>query len=368
MFRERLLSLVILVTVCLPATALTQDTTNPKPVDEASTATTAASVCEQPPAGFNPLTASDLDLEQYGFPPRPDSHKVRPYERWKKMAIATRIRPELKPTTRYSGPPKRWNVVRSGGSLLTIDSDNWSGFAFTVDTGTFAANNSEVDAQWIVPAVQQAPGICTSTPDYSVQWVGFDGAIDSGSSDVLQAGTEAYVLCTNGDMQATYSAWFEWFPASLTELAGFTVGPGDGVQISVYYTTASPQGHAYFLNESTNLTACMNFSKPRNPRYGGNSVEWIMERPTVDGAISNLPNFGYFGLNDGLATNGTGVSYTPGATIAGATSEEITMTCPPWNPSTACGRRGSNISTFNLNTGAEGDNTLWFTADVPAGP
>lgn len=35
-----------------------------------------------PPDGFDPLTASDEQLETYGFPPRPDKENIDEYESW----------------------------------------------------------------------------------------------------------------------------------------------------------------------------------------------------------------------------------------------------------------------------------------------
>jgi hypothetical protein len=368
MFCRTPLSILALAAVYVSTVALAQETAYGKWVTDPNNQETAVFAYGPPPAGFNPLTATDVELEQLGYPPRPDRTEARRYSRWKKMVTAKRITPELKPAARYSSLPRGLKVIAAEGSVELSSSKNWSGFAFTAPVGTFAANDSEIDAEWTVPAAQQAPGVCSSTSDYSSQWIGFDGAAESDSSDVLQSGTEADAYCIGGVTVATYYAWVEWFPAGSMQVTNFAVNPGDGIQLSVSYTTASPQGHATFMNEATNQSVSMAFNKPRSPRYAGSSVEWIMERPTIDGALPDLSNYGFFGFNDGAAYNASATSYTPGSNPSGTTSWEITMVCPPWNPSTACGRRGSNISTFNLNVGNEGENTLWFTANPPAGP
>jgi len=369
MSRRTLLSLVrlSLAAFCFSMAAMAQDTTYGKWVTDPNNLATAAFVYAPPPNGFNPLTASATELEQFGLPPRPTRSEAERYARWKRMVTATRMKPELKPTGIYNGLPRDRRIVSSTDSSITSTSENWSGYAFVVADDTFAANNSEVYAEWIVPAVQQAPGICTSTPDYSAQWVGFDG--DSVSTDVLQAGTEADVVCTHREPDPSYYAWFEWYPALGVQVSNFPVSAGNGMQVAVWYTTASPQGHTLLLNQTTNESALIGFTEPSGATYLGNSAEWIMERPMVGGALPNLPNFGFFGFNDGFAVNNSGVSYTPGARLRGVTEEQITMVYPPWNPTTTCnGRRGpTDISTFNLNVGNEGDNTMWFTADPPAG-
>jgi hypothetical protein len=60
----------------------------------------------QPPAGFDPLTASDKELTRYGFPPRPDPEKVpEAYAHWQKLVSVPRIaNPTLQQTTIYNGP------------------------------------------------------------------------------------------------------------------------------------------------------------------------------------------------------------------------------------------------------------------------
>jgi hypothetical protein len=49
------------------------------------------SVFGRPPAGFNPLTASDAELDEYGFPPRPN-HDLGPeaQKRWEQRVMSRR--------------------------------------------------------------------------------------------------------------------------------------------------------------------------------------------------------------------------------------------------------------------------------------
>jgi hypothetical protein len=60
----------------------------------------------QPPAGFDPNTASDKELTRYGFPPRPDPEKApEAYAHWRKLVSVPRIaNPTLQQTTIYNGP------------------------------------------------------------------------------------------------------------------------------------------------------------------------------------------------------------------------------------------------------------------------
>ncbi len=378
MSRRSLLSplLLALAALCFSGVALAQDTAHGRWVTDANNRATGVFLFEPPPPEFKPLMASDVELEQHGFPPRPSEPER--YARWKRMATARFITPELKPIAVHHALPKNRKIVSSAGNAITSTSDNWSGYIFAVPDLTFALNNSMIYAEWTVPAVMQAPGVCTSTAVMAAQWVGFDGL--TAGEDLLQAGTEGDATCVKPRRHpittATYYAWFEWLPGSAYQLTNFPVGPGNAVQVSVWFTTAEPFGHAVFINLSTDQGTLIGFNPPSGTNYFGNSAEWILERPcltVVDGTctdFANLANYGFFAFDSAFAFN-TQVSYLPGTTPAGATSEQITMVCPPWNPSTSCvGRHHSNIniSTFNLTTGKEGNNAMTFTAEPPAGP
>jgi hypothetical protein len=380
MSRRTLLSLALLslAAFCFSSAALAQDNAYGKWVTDPNNLATPVFVYAPPPTGFNPLTASDVELDQYGFPPRPSRQEAGGYARWKRMVTATRVTPEVTPTLIYNELPRDWTVDSSAGNTKTGTSRNWSGFAYSVASGTFATNESMVCAEWTIPAVEQATGVCSSTLYQSSQWVGFDGAPSSGSSDILMAGTAANASCTiprrTPITTATYSAWYEWYPNPEAQLSGLPVSPGDAMDVCVFYTipsAASTQGHASIYNQTTNLGVAVGFNPSSGTTYVGDSAEWIMQRPTptvAGGTLPDLPNFGFFGFNDAYAVDPSSpINYTPGAKIRGVTSEQITMACNPtsWSPSVAC-NRPTNISTFNLNVGRDGDTTMWFTADPPA--
>jgi hypothetical protein len=60
----------------------------------------------RPPAGFDPLTASDNELKRYGFPPRPNAKRApEAYKQWRKLVLVPRKgNPKLQPTNIYDGP------------------------------------------------------------------------------------------------------------------------------------------------------------------------------------------------------------------------------------------------------------------------
>ena len=71
----------------------------------------------QPPTGFDPLSASDAKLAQFGFPPRPDAQSAPDrYAVWKKLVTAPqqRLQPALEHTTIHNGRAHRVSPGAAG--------------------------------------------------------------------------------------------------------------------------------------------------------------------------------------------------------------------------------------------------------------
>jgi hypothetical protein len=138
------------------------------------------------------------------------------------------------------------------------------------------------------------------------------------------------------------------------------IDPGDLVGVEVWYTTAYPHGHAYIANYTLNVAGTYSFSPPSTTTYLGDSVEWVLERPGISGGLSDLMNYVGDAFNDDYAYNGRRYYY-PSSTNAGTTTYRISMTCPPWNPSSSC------TSTTIISTPHRyGRDALWFYDSKPA--
>lgn len=140
----------------LSSPAMAQSSAYGKWVFDSAGLATPAFVYDAPPAGFNPLTASDVELEQYGFPPRPPQSDSARYSVWKRAARATRVAPQLIPTNIYNGPVRNVKIglpMKSAaqGTTCNSNSDNWGGYAVTGANGTFTVNHGDVSADWSVP-------------------------------------------------------------------------------------------------------------------------------------------------------------------------------------------------------------------------
>ena len=354
-------SFAVAIALCgLSALAMANGTPSAESVASDQTNVQGVVSYPQPPADLDPLSASDAELEQYGFPPRPDAQSApEAYTHWQKLVSVPRIAsPKLQQTTIYNSPAQHVLIGETLDNLsVSTTSDNWSGYAVTGAKGTFTKNDSFIFLEWVVPIAQQAFGVCNGVWDYSSQWDGFDGFY---SGDVLQAGTEADAYCSDSMYGTFYSSWIEWYPFAETRVSVPAAQPGDLMGSEVSYTTASPHGHAYLANYTLQQAASYAFNPPSTTTFVGNSAEWIEERPGFSTGLADLTNYVADQFNSAYANNTSSYFY-PGSSPAGTTTFALTMTCPPWTPSSSCSST-THMSTPNLS----GLETLWFYDSTPA--
>jgi hypothetical protein len=131
-----------------------------------------------PPAGFDPVTASDGALAHYGYPPRPDAETApNAYASWKNVMSrpARRINPVFQATNIYNRPASILSTTPGKGKGASgTTSHNWSGYAVLDSSNPFKTTNTTTYGAFVIPVAQQASGSC-SGQDYSSQWVGVDG-------------------------------------------------------------------------------------------------------------------------------------------------------------------------------------------------
>ena len=235
-----------------------------------------------PPAGFNPVIASDEQLATYGFPPYPDKQTdPARYAQWVKAMGASRTRwnGELKHTGAYNGPgrpaPAPANASAGPGVSYYY---NWSGF---VNTNTLTKYNAKTSfyaiwSEFNVPAVNQPAGVCDGGWDWEVSWNGIDGNQDQKA--LLQGGSSSEAYCSGGTYAWDYFAWIEWWP-SYDIIGEFGVNPGDDMYV-VTWNTSPTQGYVYLNDETTGAYSTYGLNpKSGQPGLIGNSAEYIVERP-----------------------------------------------------------------------------------------
>ncbi len=276
-----------------------------------------ATTIEAPPAGFDPIAASDEDLAYHGFPPRPDQNATpKAYATWVKAMSHSknRIEPKLEQTAVFHGPANvaknptavEGNAAPSLQPSNTYYSSNWSGYVDFSGASSYGSTSFYyLVNDMVVPVAEQANGTCDGGWDWGSEWNGIDGW---GSSDVLQAGVEFDAYCYLGSRSAYYSAWYEWYPYGEVRISSLPVAPGDDIFVEVWHTSAT-QGYAYLVNYNNNQYVEIGFTAYPGYPLIGNSAEWVVERPSVGGSLTTLTNYSMIPFWDAYAYTESSVLY-----------------------------------------------------------
>jgi hypothetical protein len=275
-----------------------------------------ATTIDAPPEGFDPITASDEELNYYGLPPHPDRNtEPERFAHWARAmkASRTRIVPILQQTDNFHSSIQRIKAANAGSDLSasgTVMNDaggsyNWTGYASPSGTSTFYYVVSDM----IVPVAEQPLGTCTGGWVHGSGWVGIDGVY---VTDLLQAGVEFDSICANSLNGSAYNLWYEWLPFGAVNISNFQVYPGDDIFVEVWHTSPT-QGFAFFLNHNTGQSTQVGFTAPPGVSLVGNSAEWVVERPKVNGALSTLTNFTSMPFYDAYGVTESGIKDTVGA-------------------------------------------------------
>ena len=276
-----------------------------------------------PPEGFDPLLATDAQLDRYGLPSRP-SRETEPdfFQFWTRLlskpykVIATEFmmrenaRLPLVPITRVGGGGRR-------GFHLIENSRNWSGaYIIPERSDKFVY----VTGTWRVPAPALPPVLpedAAASDEYqSSTWVGIDGHQRYPMSSMPQIGTSQ--ILDGGGTMTTY-AWWQWWslddnyppdnrnnppvpiptiPVSANDeiIAGLTLRSADEVQF-------------FIKNQTTGLFTTFLVVAPGAILPLGSTAEWILERPTVigDHRLYPLPNYDHVVFRDCFAQSAASI-------------------------------------------------------------
>jgi hypothetical protein len=270
----------------------------------------------QPPRSFDAITASNAELARYGYPLKPDkTRSFSQYQLWKKSITLEQtcisIDPHLSYTNVYHSPNHILHQQQMADGTVSTDSENWSGYSVVTNGSVFLNQNTRALSYYRVPSVitHYAPGNTSVAV-----WIGFDG---QNSDDVVQCGTSTD---TTGN-QTDYYAWFEHFPAPEMRIDNLPIRPQDNVLLDIDLNP--PNVYLRIINASIHKGA--HVLMPLTG-FTGNCVEWVTERPTKNGQLTILSDYGSFGFNGASAYCPPGLSFFPGkAASPWGTLNNITM-------------------------------------------
>ncbi|HXX88835.1 MAG TPA: G1 family glutamic endopeptidase [Acidimicrobiales bacterium] len=161
-------------------------------------------------------------------------------------------------------------------------SANWSGYALT------GHHIASVGGQWNVPAI-----VPSQSPTYSATWVGIDG-YDNGS--LIQAGTEQD--SANGSNH--FTAWWTTAAQNFTEQQiPLSVAVGDTMKVEIAEHGSAWEVDATDAGYWSYSVWITGFSTP------GDSAEWIMEAPCVNGRTATLSTYTPITFDDATVDGGS---------------------------------------------------------------
>jgi hypothetical protein len=218
-----------------------------------------------PPEGFNPSTASNAQLDEYGFPTRPaDPHALAVWQQemsgWKGAAA-----------------PQPFDVADPYVQFDTEKNNIWAGYVVSGGAGAF----NQAEAWYDEPHIYSSA--CGSNTAEST-WAGIGGRYDG---DLAQNGT-AYGVDVAG-IGSHQSFW--------------EIVPGNGPHPRTLYGTPGYQFDAstrwygsgyrfYYHNDYSGKTDAVDVG---TSEYVGTSAEAITEHPST--LNNGLSNFGTFNFN-----------------------------------------------------------------------
>lgn len=275
---------------------------------------------EPTPDGFDPLTAVPSQLLHYGFPTRPDS-EISPklWKVWEEKL--SRPRTWITPVFRELEGRTHGAAIKAGdrplekptgsAKIANATSSNWSGsVAFAPAGRTFGW----IEGEWTVPN----PHAPLFGSFYASEWVGIDGW---GSPDVLQAGTETEILDIGIIKASQIYAWWEWYPSGEVAISNLPVSPGD-LMYCLICVNSDTTATVYITNESSLVSTHFTITAPAGTVLNGNSAEWIVERPSVNGAITSLSDYKTVYFDEAVA----GLAGAPFTIITSGSGIPVTMT------------------------------------------
>jgi len=257
---------------------------------------------ELPPPGFDFAAASSRDRLRYGFPAEPDRQtQPRLRAKWERNLH----RPWRRVVPQYELQPAR--PLPSRLPLGSGTSWNWSGAVATPPAGK---GFTTVSGTWIVPDAYPPPSAWNGSGYndglYNVlHWVGIAGDVRPGAGNLVQAGTGTDVNVVSGVISVTPYSWFEWWNSALdngyTRLNGFTVTPGDVIEVSVCAGSTIGAASIGNVTRSEYVTQAIN-PPAANLTLVPNTAEWIVEREGfTGGGLSTLADYGAMFFSDCLA-------------------------------------------------------------------
>ena len=233
-----------------------------------------------PPEGFNPLSASDEQLETYGFPPRPDKENNNDYNDWIELMSCYKSTPIPKVGMKViSRMDNEVSTLSTSERLLVTDVAGYG----TEANGTQFYTQAQVDYQQ--PNVVSVQGDCAN--EFCVRFGGLYQ--NHGYEPFIKTGTKNY-----GTSDAEAFCEFKNTLGVTKEIPlNMTVKSGDNIHIYVSFQKANNKFNYYIANNTSGEAVINTISPPITECFDGKYVVWGTGRVRNPNDISDgLYNLG----------------------------------------------------------------------------
>lgn len=251
-----------------------------------------------PPPGFDPLTAPDTLLAEYGFPARPSD--ARDLQEWTSAMAA--YKSDGPPTWALQVVSDTAPAAMSAPALYTTLYGNWGGYI----AGTLYTQSNTYVAAKTAFTVPSNAGTCSGSNTVGL-WIGLGGTYSNGDN-LDQQGIE----CGNPDVGSgsAYRPFTEFAntanPVAFCGYSSWTLPAGDFIYQNMSFQTSSNTAYFYLEDETSGIAHSCSASPPSGWSYDGNTAEWIAEAPT--GTAIDFHSVGFTDANAELDSNSTWVT------------------------------------------------------------
>lgn len=227
------------------------------------------------PDGFNPLTATNAELEEYGFPLRPtDSQELANWENvfshYKRTVLPGQLEVTTAKTDTNIVAHPNTNSVTSNATY-PINTSNYAGYCADSISGQnlwVAVEGEFTEPVYDANRVNMNGSDCAS-------WVGLGN-----NGRLIQAGTD---LIDNIYGSLSTRAWYEILPDNYhlaKDIHNNYLAINQGNQIYVYASceTANNRAYFYILNETTGDYSPHYENCNISTQYDGSEAEWVNEK------------------------------------------------------------------------------------------
>jgi hypothetical protein len=247
-----------------------------------------------PPAGFDPLHASDALLAEYGFQPRPAADSPA-YASWAESMASYRSTPvpniALGPA--ISAPHRQ---TTSGGFIQS----NWGGWIADWGAGTTHYVATEMDF------TEPTNSSTTCSGASMAAWTGL-GGYHTGKlvQDGVEVPTNGLSLCSS--KASGYCAWYEYLndanPNPPRIMSNVTIHSGDNMHLYSVYSASLGRINFYVADNTTATSQSVIITGVGTSYYDGSAGDFIGAE-----AASGTPlkHFGNFSTRNSYAENTAG--------------------------------------------------------------